>query len=294
MSFFKNLLEALSKGKRDTINEKVEILGNVVGFYRSDNGVMQSQLVLEIARILSSKDIRVCIVSTDPQNDFYVCKYIDKLVKANNDDEDNEIEIPSVINRFMSSACELSSCLNDLEPNLKFLGFGLAPYSSTLSMDLDNLISTYTEVKDNFDVVLVDITNNPYLESTVAGLSVCDRVYNMIDFTPTPFLTEKKIHDYYSMAGLNNKLSSTVINNVPYGYTIKDNLNSSMLSSIIMEIPAIDNISMFNLEHGPMLPQLNGKAGVGYSLCVEHLVNEILNGLGGGKSNDDTRETTQS
>lgn len=290
MGFFKSLLEGLSRNtNKEVSEERVDILGNVVGFYRSDNCVYQSQLILEIAHILNKKDIRTCIISTDPQNDFYVNKFIDKLVKDNNKDEDSEIEIPSVSNRFINSTCDLSKCLNDCLPNVKLLGFGLEPYSTTLSMGLDILINTYREAKANFDVVLIDMSNNPYLESTIAGLVVCDRVYNMIDFSPTPFITERKVYDFLSMAGLGNKLSSTVINNVPFGYTIKDNLNDDMIGNIILEIPSVEDMSKYNIESGPILPKLSSKSGIGYSSCVEHLVNEIINGLGGGKSSDNIR-----
>lgn len=272
MAFFDNLMNKISKGKKaDEINK--EIVGNVIGFYRVDSTVQTGQLILEVANLLNESGKRVCIIDTNPLSDFYTGKFSDKLT------EGDSLEVPSISKRFMNSSTQLSECLIDAGDKLKLLTFGTTSYINVFKLDYNVIENTYLDVKENFDIVLVDICNLPVLETVTAAMKICSKVFSMWGVSVDSLMQHTKLVNFYNLAGLDGKLCNVILNNVPYGTTLKStykNLDDIDID-IILEIPEV-SFSREISQNKFILDKMSSKAGVYYASCVDSLVNEILVG----------------
>lgn len=276
MSMFKNLMEKLSLGKELKQGEDFELLGNTYGFYGMSGGVGVSTIVLELASLLSSDNLRVCIIDCNPYTNFYTSRYISLAGTGGTG------EVPGVNKRFMNSSCPLSDCLIDASHNLKVLSFGDAPYTDSLDLNLEIITSLYKEVRNSFDIVLVDIPNIPCLESVIAGVSVSNMVYSVWDYSTEPLLTHMKAQTYFNIAGLRSRFNTVVINKVPYGMTIKKSMQSATDSSILLELPYVRGLNNNATQGSSALEGLKGKGAKAYADGLDFIINEMLNGIEGG------------
>jgi cellulose biosynthesis protein BcsQ len=157
----KDLLKILSEGEKDE-DIKLDILGNVYGFYKMSGGSGSSTLILETATLLAKEDIKVCIIDADPLSSFYINKFIgcEETQKTCNN---------SIMSRLMNSTLPIKNCLvSTPNENLKILGFGLQTgYKDIFNLDFDSINKLFLEAKEYFDVV-----SYRYTECSSHGASI--------------------------------------------------------------------------------------------------------------------------
>lgn len=263
----------LSKGKKVSVVNKT-VLGNLVGFYKVGESVEVSQIIIELANIAVKSGYKTCIIDANPLSNFYMAKYSSQI-QAN-----HKTVVPSMTARFSNSGCSLSECLIDVNSNLKVMCFGAANYNAAYDMNYETVQQLIQEAKSNFDLVLVDIPNIPFLETVVASVVLCNKIYSMWDWRWENVLTLNKLNKLYSIAGISDKLSQTVVCNIPYGTSIENSFKSIDGAKLVCEVPDAD-ISRYTAMGESVLPFLKGKAGTAFAEQMDYIYSDIIDTVGG-------------
>jgi len=272
MNFMNSLVSKLSVGEGRSIKSEYELIGNCFGFYGLKPGCGTSTMILELAEIASSRGLQTCIVDCNPLSNFYLTKCI-KNLKVGTD-------MPSINNRFIKHSCPITDCLVGINDYLKVMTFGYTQVSETFNMEMDVVTETYKELKELFDLVLMDIPNIPWVESTLAALNCCSTVYSVLGFDTDSVYTYTKAKNLLLFAGIEHKLNSVIISGAPIGSSMKKSVETVLDNvNVICETPVMEHVKRASLDYLTVLEHLPDKEVREYAKCLEILFKEITTGI---------------
>ena len=272
MSFMNDLFSKLSRGTSDSLEKEFDLIGNAFGFYGIKPGIGTSTFVNELANIASSEGLHTCVIDCSPLSTFWATKYIDCI--------DPNKEMPSIGNRFAKHSCELTDCLINVNPKLKLLTFGEMALSSSFDMDKKILKDTFEEVKSVFDLVLLDIQNLPWLETTLEALLCCSTIYTMLGYDVDSCYTFEKTRVLLKYAGLNNKVNNIIVLGNPNSTNISPSIMKHAKNTMVLaELPEVPGLKRTALNYTSVLNELSGSAIKNYTRGLNMVFSEITNGI---------------
>lgn len=272
MGFIEKIMSSFSKST--AVEKEFELIGNCFGFFSLQGGLGTSTLCLELAKSISDQGVHTCIVDCNPLSTFYLSKAM-PFLKI---DEDN-LNIPSISTRLQKRNSPIVDSLIQITPTLKVLCFGDMQYADTFDLDESILDETFQELKSSFDLVIMDIPNIPWLETTLTSLEVCSTVYTICGFTGDTVLRKLKADNFMSLAGKDTMLNNLIIANVPQGFSLKKMIESKTGCEVLLEIPHIPLLSKTSLSSTFSLGSIKGKEAVRYAGVLDFFSSEILNGI---------------
>lgn len=272
MQLIADVLKSLSRGTSEDISKEFELIGNCFGFVGLKQGAGTSTLILELASAASSRGLHTCIVECNPLSNFYLAKSHKYL--------DSSKGIPSINKRFIKHSCDIVDCLITVNDYLKILSFGDTQISETFNMDYKVLENTYQELKEIFDLVLMDIPNYPWIEPMLAAINCCSTVYSVIGFGTEGIYTHIKLKNSLTHAGLDTKLNNLIIMGVPSGNSLKSSIEKALQDTrVLFEVPEIPKMKRLSLEFFSVASELAGKEAKQYEDCLNFLFTEITEGI---------------
>lgn len=277
MGVLQHFLSTLSSGNKK-LDKEFELIGNCFGFYGVDGGVGTSTLAFEVAVLAASQGLHTCLVDTSPLSNFVFSKsspYIENL----------EI-IPSLQNRFIKRTCPISDTLVPINETLRTLTFGDLPLIDTFQMQYDVIFDTYREIKETFDLVIMDIQNLPWVETTIAAIKNCSTVYTICAPTQETILRKAKLDNLMSIAGLNGSFRNVIFGGVPAGLSVVSALGKQMNINPIGEYPYVPSFKREALSSFSILGNSSGSEVKTYAKFVDHIMTEILDGISGKEVKD--------
>lgn len=272
MGFFHDILTTLSKGEQKAEKE-FELIGNCFGFFGVDGGVGTSTLAYETALLASAQGLRTCFVDASPMSSFAFSKALPNMESVEN--------IPDMSKRFIKRNCPISETMIPVNETLRVLSFGDMELLSTFGMEYNILKDTYEEVKQVFDLVIMDIQNTPYCESTMAALKNCSTVYTICAPTPETITKKARLDNLFSIAGMESCLTNIVFGGVPTGLSVVSALGGSMRGHIIGEYPYVPGFKHANLTQDSVLKACKGPEVRQYSKFLDFILGEIFEGMKG-------------
>lgn len=273
MAFFEKILQSISNPEE--AKDPYRIVGNCFGFFGLQGGIGTSSIVLDLGYALAELGKRVCIVDCNPFSTFYFTK--NKIV--------NQYTglTPSIDARLINRNTPLKDCLIELAPTLRVLSFGEREYEKSIDIDLETFKSLFEEVKDrdNFDIVLMDIANIPYAESTVAALEACSTIYTLCDFSFDTISRLNKLRQMFSKISRRDMyFNNIVLTRESGGQSIAKSISENFPeTTIITQIPYIPQYSSLALGNTNIQPLLTGKTSRQYSKALSVFSHEILEGF---------------
>lgn len=277
MSLFNNFLSLMSKGKVD-VKKEFELIGNCFGFFGLDGGVGTSTLCFEIAQLASEKNLHVCLVDCSPLSTFYLTKML-ASIKFNG-------EVPSINRRFIKRTCPLADCLISANDYLKIMSFGDMALTETFDMSFDIILETYKELKDSFDLVIMDIPNLPWCETVIAALQECSTVYTLCGPSTDCILKKSKLDGLFSIIEIDRKLNNLIINMVPKDISLSTTISENTNGVVLAECPYVPTMRKAALTSTSVLGSIKGSEAHAYGKVVDFIMSEILEGISG-KHNDE-------
>lgn len=272
MPFMNDVFHRLSHGTEESIQKEFDLIGNAFGFLGVKPGVGTSTFINELATIASSEGLHTCIVDCSPISTFWVSKYMDCI--------DPDKEMPSIGNRFVKHSCELADCLISINPQLKLLSFGDMPLSASFDMDKSIIKDTLEEVKSVFDLVLLDIPNLPWIETTLEALICCSTVYSILGYNVDSCYTLGRTKALLKYAGLENKINNVIILGNPNSTNISTSImNYDENITVLAELPEVPGLKRTALNFTSILNELSGTAIKNYTRGLNLIFSEITNGI---------------
>ena len=273
MKFVERVMTSLSRSKEDSGAKEFELIGNAFGFFALHPGLGQSTLCLELAALVAQNGLNVCIVDCDPLSTFYLTKTVDK-VKT-----EEMTDIPSISRRLKKRSVPINETLIQLSDGVSVMTFGDTQYMDTFNLEGTIIESTMEELKEVFDLVILDIPGYPWMEPTMLALKVCSTVYTMCQFSPDTILKKIKYDNFFNIAGMEGVLNNVVISRVPKGMTMAKTLEKRTGARVLVEIPQVDKLSTVALSNITVIDKLRGKEGMQYAECLDFFMKEILEGI---------------
>lgn len=275
MGLLQDVFSTISKGEQKPEKE-FELIGNCFGFYGLDGGVGTSTLAYEIALLASAQGLHTCLVDCSPISSFVFNKALDKL-------ESTE-DIPSIARRFIKRNCSISETMIPLNETLRVLTFGDMGLESTFNMEYNILLNTYEETKRVFDLVIMDIQNIPWCESTIAALKNCSTVYTICAPTPETVTKKARLDNLMAIGGLDGCFKNIVFGGVPSGLSVTNALGKHLTGQVIGEYPYVPDFKRANLTDMSVLSACKGSEVKAYSHFIDVILKEMLEGISGKES----------
>ena len=277
MGFLQDILSAISKGEQKP-DKEFELVGNCFGFYGLDGGVGTSTLAYEVALLAAAQGLHTCLVDCSPLSSFVFSKALNSLESTD--------EIPSMARRFIKRNCAISEAMLPINDTLRALTFGDMGLESTFSMEYSILSDTYAEVKRVFDLVIMDIQNIPWCESTIAALKTCSTVYTICAPTPETITKKARLDNLMAIGGLDHCFKNIVFGGVPNGISVSNALGKHLTGTVIGEYPYVQDFKRANITENSVLNACKGSEVRAYSKFVDIIMREMLEGISGKESAD--------
>jgi len=273
MKMLEKIMTSLSKPNVDIGSKEFDLIGNAFGFFAMHSGLGQSTLCLELATLVASHNLNVCIVDCDPLSTFYLTKAINKV--KNEDITD----LPSISRRLKKRSTPINETLTMVSDGVSVMSFGDTQYIDTFNLEGTILKDAMEELKEVFDLVILDIPGYPWMESTISSLQVCSTVYTLCQFSTDTVLKKIKYDNFFSIAGMDGILNNLIIMRVPRGTTIAKTFEKRLDVKVLLEVPQVNDISRTALSNISVLDKLKGKDALNYAKCLDFFVGEILEGI---------------
>ncbi|OPZ92504.1 MAG: CobQ/CobB/MinD/ParA nucleotide binding domain protein [Firmicutes bacterium ADurb.Bin419] len=237
----KEILEKLSP--RDKIYSEIEtnkIIDNVIVFWPSGDSTDTSILVANLAASIAKKGWNVCIIDFKV---FYpnIYKLLDcealpkgrgliKLLRSDKVDHREEITDTKYKNLYLLSPSPM-----DL----------IEEYFDFQFEDIDRLID---EVKEMFDLVLIDVPNIPPLEFCVGAIKQCNVGFCVWSERIDCPQNAQRFLSYIGSLGISSaKIANVILNNVQ-GFEYDKQIITEMGMKYIGEFPLIPAVINYSLE----------------------------------------------
>lgn len=287
MKLLEKVMTSLSKPNIDSGSKEFDLIGNAFGFFALHPGLGQSTLCLELAILIASNNLNVCIVDCDPLSTFYLTKSMNKLKS------EDITELPSISKRLKKRSTPINETLIMITEGVSVMSFGDTQYIDTFNLEGTVIKEAMEELKEVFDLVILDIPGYPWLESTISALQVCSTVYTLCQFATDTVLKKIKYDNFFSIAGMDNILSNLVVARVPQGMTIAKTFEKRLGVKVLLEIPQVPGIPTNALANLATLDKLRGKEAVRYAKCLDFFSSEILEGISDKEVYDDDSEALE-
>jgi MinD-like ATPase involved in chromosome partitioning or flagellar assembly len=228
---------------RDKIYSEIDsnqVIDNVVAFIPAADSTDSSILLVNTAAALAKKGWSVCILDLKV---FYpnIYKLLDcevvpkgkgliKLCRSDKVDFRDEITITKYKNLYLLSPSPM-----DL----------IEEYFDFLLEDVERVIGT---LKEMFDLVLIDVPNNPPLEFCVGAIKQCNVGFIIwSERVDCPQNTSKFLNYIGSLGISSAKIANVILNNVQ-GFEYDKQVITEMGMKLIAEFPQIPSIINYSLD----------------------------------------------
>lgn len=272
MGLLQHVLSSLSTGK-ERLDKEFELIGNCFGFYGLDGGVGTSTLAFEIANLAAAQGLHTCLIDTSPTSSFVFSK-VSSFIK-------NPEDIPGLQKRFVKRTCPISDTLIPVNGTLRVMTFGDLPLIDTLQMQYDIIYETYCEAKETFDLVIMDIQNLPWCETTIAALKNCSTVYTICAPTQETIVKKARLDTLMGIAGLDHQFRNIVFGGVPQGLSVVGALGPALKGTVLGEFPYVTGFKRDNLSNYSVLNINKSPEIKAYSRFIDHIMTEIMEGISG-------------
>ena len=220
--------------------ESSKIIDNVIGFIPACDSCDSSILITNLAVFIAKKGLNVCILDNKVFSpNIYMlldCKAVNKgngLIKALRSDRidiKNELIETKYKNLYLLSP-------SPFDPIEDYFDFNLN--------DIERVMSS---LKEMFDVILVDIPNNPPLEFFIGSIKYCNAAFFIwSERSDCPINTYRLVEYIKSLAINTQKIKNIIINN-SHGFPFDKSVITEMGMKHIAEFPFIPNIVQLSLE----------------------------------------------
>ena len=261
MGFLKSLLDSV---KAEETPHEV-IMNNCWGFLSTRSGLGVSTFIDEIA-ILASESMRVCVMDCDPLSNYYFSRYFGNV---------NPKNVPSFGKRFENAETPLNECLISVSDKYKILCFGDTPNNIIFNMETSVIVKTIEELREHFDLVLLDIPYQPVMETFLMAVSGTGKLFGMIPPTTDTIFTVSKLKNLLNVAKLDDKLTYFIVMQVPHDMSVRSAFEKKNMK-IIMEVEDNPNIRKYALTNPVTVMEAPGKQIQNFRSSVERLLEMMI------------------
>lgn len=209
--FFKSL--SVDEKIKDEIQSEM-IIDNVVGFMSMTGGAGSSTIVANIAHILSNynlmkkkkeslTDLVICVVDLNVINPI-------QYQLLGQEEPEKEFGLHNI---FVSGPTKISSNMLRVSNTLSVVTASpnddIYEYFDTTARNVSDMIEY---LKDHFDIVILDIPNQPASPLCYEAIKMCSKVFVIWDESINIFRNTERLIDFFNKIKIRNKISHVIFN----------------------------------------------------------------------------------
>lgn len=245
---------------------------NMVSFFGVSGGCGTTTLACNVADVIARSGKTVCVVDMDLRTPSVCSQFCVKYPKQD----------AGLVRKLFQPGLKIGEFLMDTpNKNLKILS---AAISDEMLVSLDvvdsGVLKLFDELSEMFEVVIVDVPRYFELHSTIFSIMRSSIVYTVFGSDQDSIVKHMKSVEFFSSAGIVNKLGNVVINKALPKINYKS-VKALKGINVIAEIPITNSIPL-NAAVGSLMTEAKysmDKSAKRFVQSCNFIANEVVYGI---------------